>query len=442
MKRLAFLLLAAFPAASFAQWDDVKKLGTGGEAYVSTDGKGHVYATSHQPAKLYVSSDFGKTFSVTHDLPDAFCDVTSAVGPDGRLYVIYIQPNVKGMKVMLSSDNGQSIQSGGVLAGSFDREWIIVNPVTGNVGYNYSDGYIGGPPSKGVFYAASKDQGKTFRTLTRIDKEPEGSLPVDPYLAVGTGGRIYAAWATTRDQNTIDSYKFASSDDGGATWANHTTIARTNAIDGDTQERWMLGSLVAVGKDTVMAVYQDYGSVEVDGRTLKPLLAFYRLSTDGGKTWSDPKTCQSDAETKRAMRSFFSTASTDSSVARYVQTLPWVASDPSGRVHMAFVDNRAGQKEISNSRYGLWQVRYSSWATGAASFTESEQVSGTWVAERPPLDFIGIAADAENAWVIWTQNPERLGGWDFSGDLFIGHKKLPKPVTPSRAGGLVFLRAS
>ena len=87
MKRCCSVAFLALAALSVAQWPDVQRLGQGGESFVSTDGKGNVYATSHQPCKLYVSHDFGKSFAKSHDLPESFCDVTSTLGPDGTLYV-------------------------------------------------------------------------------------------------------------------------------------------------------------------------------------------------------------------------------------------------------------------------------------------------------------------------------------------------------------------
>jgi hypothetical protein len=429
MNRTSLLLSAALlcPLAP-AQWLDIQRLGTGGEAYLSTDGKGNVYATSHQPCKLYVSNDFGKTFNISHSLPDSFCDVTHAVGPDGRLYVVYIKPGVKGLQVVTSSNKGVSLGMGGSIDGPYDREWIVVNPVTGEVGINYSDGYIGGPKSKGIFFSSSSDGGKTFKQLSRVDNEIEGSYAVDPYLAVGTGGRLYSAWAISTDYDHIDGYKFAASEDGGKTWKYHTELAMTHPNWGDTQERWMLGCLVAVGRDTVVAFYQDYASVEVDGEEYRPLLTYFRVSVDGGKTWERARPCAPDGELKEAIRQHASTRQETASIPNYVQSLPWACADPSGRVHLAFVDNRAGQVNVSGKRVSVWQVRFATMADVKSGFAVSERVSNDWSAERPPLDFIGCAADAENAWVIWTQNPNKVSGWDFTGDLYVGRKKLrPAP---------------
>jgi hypothetical protein len=425
MQRSLFVPLAlAISLSAFAQWADVQKLGPGGEAYVSTDGKGSVYATSHQPGQLFISHDFGKTFGTRLDLPECMCDVCSTVAANGKLYVIYIRPNVSGMQVATLGRDGNTIEKAGSLAGPFDREWIVVHPVTGEIGFNYSNGYIGGPKSKGVFYAASSDEGKTFKEIARIDKEEAGSYPVDPYLTIGTGGRIYAAWATSRDYDTIEKYKVATSDDGGRTWANHTEVGTTHPAFGETQERWMLGSIAAVGKDTAMVVYQDYVNLNVDGVEMRPLLAFYRVTTDGGKTWSSAKTCLAPKEIDQAMRGFIAAGGKNAIVGKYCQTLPWICSDSRGMIHMAFVDNRSGVKAVGDKKIGLWQVRFATWNGTGPSFGPSERLSHDWPAVRPPLDFVGCCSDGANAWVIWTENPEKVQGWDFTGDLYIARKTL------------------
>lgn len=423
-RSLALGLTLSLSCGALAQWIDVQKLGQGGETYVSTDGKGSVYATSHQPCKLYVSHDFGKTFANGLDLPDSMCDVTSTVGPDGKLYVIYIKPNVSGMQVVTLADGEKSVVKAGSISGSFDREWIVVHPTTGEIGFNYSNGYIGGPKSKGVFYALSQDKGATFKEISRIDKEPAGSYPIDPYLTIGSGGRIYAGWATSSDASKydlIDKYMVATSDDGGRTWSNHAEMGSTHKAYGNTQERWMLGSLAAVGKDTAMMVYQDYVNLGIDGAEMRPLLAFYRVTNDGGKTWSSPKTCLSPKEIDQAMRAFIKGNGKSAPVKDYCQTLPWICSDAKGRVHLAFVDNRSGYSPDTKS--GLWQVRFSTWTADKAGFSLSERVSHDWAAARPPLDFIGCCSDGANAWITWTENGVN-NGWDFSGTFFVGHKDL------------------
>ncbi len=428
MRTISALAVSALTCSAFPQWADIQKIGPGGETFVSTDAKGSVYATSHNPSRLYVSHDFGKTYTPGVDLPDSFCDVCSTVGPDGKLYVIYIKPGVSGMQVAMLSDDGKSIVKGGSLSGPYDREWIIVNPKTKEIGFNYSDGYIGGKRSESVFYAASSDGGKTFKKVSRIDKEPSGSYPVDPYLTVGTGGRIYAGWATSSEDSKydkIDHFMVATSDDGGKTWGNHTDIDMTHAGFGDTQERWMLGSLVASGKDTAIYVYEDYVSLEVDGQEVRPHLLFYRITTDGGKTWSLAKTCLSAKEIETSIHQFLQADGTAGVTPIYNQTLPWICADPQGHVHMAFVDNRSGTTTANGKKVGQWQVRLTNWDP-KTGFDASERVSHDWAAGRPPLDFIGCCSDGANIWVTWTENPRNIGGWDFTGDFYIGHKALGK----------------
>src|SRR5579862_6424588 len=369
-RSLLALFALALCGATPAQWTDLQRLGTGGESYVSTDGKGSVYATSHIPGMLYVSHDFGKSFAPGLSLPESMCDVCSTVAPDVKLYVIYIRPNVSGMQLVTLSPDGSSIIKGGVLSGPYDREWIVVNPKTNEVGFDYSDGYIGGPKSKGVYYASSSDEGKSFKTVSRIDREEAGSYGVDPYLTIGSGGRIYAGWATSTDYDKIDTYKVATSDDGGKSWSNHTLIGSTHPGFGDTQERWMLGSLAAAGQDVAMMVYEDYVAINVDGQEVRPHLIFYRVTTDGGKSWTSPKTCLSAKEIEAAIHQFLQGKGKAALTPNYVQTLPWICADPQGRIHLAFVDNRLGAANSGEKTVGRWSVRASTWTVGGGRSEE------------------------------------------------------------------------
>ena len=76
-------LLAVFLPSS-AAWTDKVSLGKGGEPSIATDGKGNVYATAHLPCNLFMSRDWGKSFTETKNFPDAQCDMHVFAMPDGR----------------------------------------------------------------------------------------------------------------------------------------------------------------------------------------------------------------------------------------------------------------------------------------------------------------------------------------------------------------------
>ena len=419
---VAFLL----PVFASAQWADVKQLGTGGEAFVAADGKGNVYVTSHLPAQLLTSRDFGKTFEKPFNFRNALGDLHVLTWGEDRLHLVYMYGQAEGLKSWFSTDAGKTLTEGQPYPGPYDREWIAVNPKTNEVYLTYSDGYIGGPDSKGIYLASSNDGGKYFARRSQIDKEPAGKFAVDPYLVNTPNGRLFSAWAVSSDKDTIESYKFAMSDDGGKTWQRRQVIAETHKALGDTQERWMLGGILSVGEDTVICYYQDYNEVEVGGRKHRPLLTLYRISKDAGETFSEPRTLTSKTEIEKSIAGYDRGKKADKNFPIYIQSLPWMCADPAGNIHAVFQDNRAGQSWFEGEPLNLWSVRALSMEAGKDAFGESEKVSQEYIARRPPLDFMACAADATRLYIVWTESTNPKGEWEFSGKLMFGRKNFTK----------------
>lgn len=423
-KTLALFSLFVVFAVGFAQWKDKVALGTGGEPSLATDGKGNLFATAHLPSTLFISRDWGVTFPEKRGFPDSFCDMYVTAMPDGRVNLTYIINGITGLASWFSTDSGKTLTEGTGLKGPLDREWLAINPVNGEVYMDYSHGYIGGPKSSGVFLAASTNGGKSFEMRSRIDKEPEGSYPVDPYLSVSSTGKIYGLWATSTDYDTIDGFNFAVSSDGGKTFTGHQNIVRFNKNAGDTQERWMLGSIVASGKSTVFIVYPDYETLTVDGKTTRPLILHYRASKDAGKTFGPEHTLLSMKEIEASVRSFEAGKKVNTNVPYFAQTLSWASADPNGKIHVVWVDNRTGQAPVGNDYFGKWQVRYTSGSDLSRPFGPSEQVSGEVTCIRFPLDFISCAADAKYVYVMWSETPNLSKGWAFSGQLYMARRAI------------------
>jgi hypothetical protein len=424
---VALSVLLVFSSSAFSQWKDQQLLSEGGESSVATDGKGDVYVAMHEPGQLFASHDWGATFTKRKEFAECFCDMDVLAWPNGDLNLSFIIQNT-GFASYYSTDNGATLKKGSAPTGPLDREWMAPNLKNGEIYMDYSNGYIGGPKSIGVFLAASSDHGKTFEQRTRVDKEPAGDGPVDPYLASSSDGRIYAMWSTSKDQNLIDRFDFAYSTDGGHTFEGHQTIAPMHPAEGDTQERWILGAIASFGPKTVVAVFPDYTPMTVDGVEVKPLLGYYRVSTDGGATFSDPKLVTPQAELQASLKNFYQHKHSDVNLGIYVQTLPWLCSDPSGRFYMAYQDNRDGQIQPpgSDQYIGQWHVRLATMPSVSAGFQESERVSKDVSCYRPPLDFLSCAADSKNIYVSWTDAPGSTAQWAFSGQTSVARRALAK----------------
>lgn len=414
------MLLCLSPAAQ-AQWADVKSLGFGGEPSLAVDGNGKVFLTCHISSRLFVSPDWGATFAEKQAFMDACCDVAVAARPNGDLAVSYMSSALDGIKVWSSTDGGTSMVRGNALSGPLDREWIAYDRLDGAVHMVYSNGYIGGPLSQGVYHAKSVDNGLNYVQTGRIDLSVAPDRAVDPHVAIGDTGRVYALWGVTSDTDTIDRIDFAYSDDGGLSFTGHKTLGAIQKSLGDSQERWMYTCLVSVGKDTVYAFFHNYSEVTVAGSTYRPLLLKYCKSTDGGVTFGPAVNVLSDLELTAAITSYESKKLGTSNHAMYIQTLGWACADPFGRVHVVWQDDRAGQGLFQGQALNYWHVRHS--VTASDTFLPSDRVSKNVLMMRPPLDFISMAADKRHVYVSWVESPNDTLEWVFNGGLFIGKAK-------------------
>ncbi len=432
--RLALLaLLITSTQLCHAQWGDVRRIGIGGESTVASDGEGNVYLTSHLPCSLWQSHNWGNTFNRTFRFPDSLGDMFVYVRPNHKLDVSFIRAQINGLSTWYSLDGGRTLQKGKNVDGPLDREWVTSNRA-GDLFMDYSNGYIGGPKSKGLFLAKSDNDGESFKQIARVDREKPGSYPVDPYIAMSSNDRLFCMWATSEDYDTIENFRLAHSDDSGKRFSRPITVATFDkSVEGekvDVQERWMLGCILAEGTDKVVVVYPHYTRVTIDGKPQLGFLLYYKASFDGGETFGEGKSVLPQDEVVAAMKSYQQNKLADETHPFYIQTLPWLCKDASGRIYLAFTDNRAGQSKYKNQTLNRWQVRCATCFELKNGFTWSDQVSHLYQSKRPPEDFLSCAADSKMLYISWTENNNHTEDWPyattdlFTGDLYLGRKKL------------------
>jgi hypothetical protein len=419
----SFFVLGVLAAATVgcAQWPDVKRIASGGQPMLAADGKGGVYIASQQPCELRISRDWGETWTELHAFSQGVSDMALAVWGSGRVHLAYTVAGITGIRNHYSFDSGKTMRDGGKLDGGFDRARVVPNLSTGEVHLVYSEGYIGGPNSKGIFAVRSTDYGRSYSKPVRIDKETEGSLPVDPQLTATPSGKLYATWSITKDSNRIVGLSFAHSTDGGKTWKGHASLATFKEGE-DTQSRWMQSGLIAHGEDRVVAYYHDYSEVQVDGTQHRPLLTWMRVSNDGGSTFSEPTPVMPMEEIRASIKAHSSSLVDGAPYGVYIQTLPWMAADGDGGLHLALIDNRSGQISIEGKGMTRWGVRYLQMPMGRKEFGPSEQVSQPFAAVRPPLDSIGLTVDSKHVYISWPENSNSVLDADYSGELFLARK--------------------
>lgn len=128
-----------------------------------------------------------------------------------------------------------------------------------------------------VYYLRSVDAGETWSTV----QVSAGSDPVRQYswasFALGDSGSLYATWTEAREDNNwnVTGVYFSRSTDAGNTWSEPAPLVSARGHGHS--------SVIALDnpKHGVM-VFWNRAVGSVDGR-------YYALSSDGGKTWSEPQ---------------------------------------------------------------------------------------------------------------------------------------------------------
>ncbi len=154
-----------------------------------------------------------------------------------------------------------------------------------------------------IYYRLSTDGGDSWGTETILTNDPGESC--QPSIATDDSGRVHLVWFDSRDNDYEIYYK--RSTDGGNSWGPDVRLTH-NVI----AESWY-PCIATDGSNGVYVVWEDRrdGNSEI----------YYKCSTDGGKTWGEDIRLTNDAVN-----------SWD----------PRIAADNSGRVHLVWDDNRAG----------------------------------------------------------------------------------------------------
>lgn len=406
------------------EWTKPVEIGRAGEPYVASDNAGAVYITGHLPSQVWLSRDWGDSFRKQADFPDSLGDVVVLPRPEGTAIFSYMVPKIQGMVTRLTRDYGaSSARYAHFGERPLDREWLAWDPKRERALMVYSDGYIGGPKSKGVFLSASEDEGRSWTELTRIDREPPGTYAIDPHLAVSTDGKVYAMWTTTRDYETVESYRVAVSQDGGKTFGDAVTVGSLDLELGDRQERWMLGCIAASGKDTLAVLSLSYVR---QPKGPPALVLNIRFSQDGAKTFGPPQSVEPVSDGTSWREAYAAAVPMNATYAWPIQMMPWGAFDAKGRLHVTWFENRGGMGLVGEKALNRWQVRYACLSPGQPVKAGSIGISEPFLSKRPTLDFMCCAVDSRNVYAVWSENRDSLSDWDFTGRLMFARRPLAK----------------
>lgn len=143
-----------------------------------------------------------------------------AVGPNT---VLVVYENNGSIFHTASSDEGTTFSTPAKVSGDTTNArapGLAVNPLNEHVAVGWHAQQGGGDSN--IYFAASRDEGRTFGTVTRIDDDAQGLNQLNVSLAVDPRSQeFYATWEDRRGGANV---YFALSADGGATWSRNVDV--------------------------------------------------------------------------------------------------------------------------------------------------------------------------------------------------------------------------
>jgi hypothetical protein len=275
-----------------ATWSAPVQLGTGAmrmrlvEAAIDGEGRAWVvWRRSTGAIYLNRSSDFGATWEASPAYLGSGYDPQIAAGSPGHVHVSWWRSGDRNA-VRTSADYGATwapeilVDGNTPRAGSGDYPDLWADGL-GMVYVVWSDwGRADACGSHAEIYLNySTDDGATFQSSDiRINTNPMGASVAQYPVVTGDGtGRVFVGWSDDRPGNGGSGWDvyFNRSDDYGATWA-----ASDQRLDTDDPNAGSSSAPLLTGDDSgrVYAVWTDRRFGEGD--------VFYRVSADGGETWS------------------------------------------------------------------------------------------------------------------------------------------------------------
>lgn len=129
----------------------------------------------------------------------------------------------------------------------------------------------------GVFHIMLPADGSTWTAPVRVSGflRPNEVAYKDVRLVIDASDRLHAVWSTANDNGYSQAVYYARSESMGETWELEVMLADAEVNTGFTG----FPSLLAYGEDNLLLIHVDQfnkGRVE-------------RISSDGGKTWSEPR---------------------------------------------------------------------------------------------------------------------------------------------------------
>src|SRR5216683_962896 len=341
---------------------------------VTSDGQ--VWATEFDPSlaidklgNVYLGSVYGFSSTINRAANGIYVNVAHFGSKDLNFTAAQTYP----IEANLAANNGTST----------DQPWITVDdsnsPYSGTVYALWQEHSANTNQSTRMAFSRSTDQGKTWSAPLTISLPGNGNDFLDPQLAVGPNGEVYAVYQVSTHKFTQAQFFLAKSTDGGQTFA--PAVAITPVLNDltfpSTYGKGTYPSIAVSPIDgTVFVTYADQPT------SMSSQIEFMR-STDGGVTFSAPVVIN-DTFTGQH---FFSA----------------LTVDETGVVHASWFDGR--NSPTDSSHYDVY-ASYS--LDDGATFSPNARVtSGLLDAGGAQIigDYTGIAAAGGFAHPVW------VSGW-------------------------------
>lgn len=353
-------------------------------------------------ANYFFSNDFGATWggSVQGAGGGNSGDPATAISLTGRQYVGFIHNN--GGQGVAYSEDGTTWTSVIVDAGAgsslLDKNhmWIDNSPTSpyeGNLYSAWTD--FGGPNDSDIEISRSTNNGISYSTAVNISSQLNaGSHNQGVNIQTGPDGQVYVVWAIYDSWPTDEnSYGFAKSLDGGATWLPPTRIITgTRGIrTSETSKNHRVNSFPSMACDISGdgALYMVWANIGVPGINTGNDIDIYMIrSTNEGSTWSTPIRVNQD-EAGQGSEHYF----------------PWITCDPvTGALSVVFYDDR----NVTSTKCEVWCANSfdggDTWEDFRVSDTDFTPSPIPGLAGGYMGDYLGISARDARVYPVWADN--------------------------------------